>query len=192
MSIRERILAAAACAYAKHGFKGTTTRMIASEAGVNEVTIFRTFGTKAALIAEAVQGKAVREIPSLPELPVDPQRELTAWCDAHLKALRDVAPFIRMAMAEFDEASDQQKCMTEGHTFARNELVAYVERLRDHGKAASDCDCDAAAAMLLGAVFSDAMSRTVMPGVFPQPAESAAERYTRCFLGTISPLHEIS
>jgi len=50
MESRERILAAAARVYAEHGFRGATTRRIAEEAGVNEITIFRQFGSKAALI----------------------------------------------------------------------------------------------------------------------------------------------
>ena len=50
---RERILEAAARVYAMHGFRGATTRLIANEAGVNEVTLFRSFGSKGALL-EAV------------------------------------------------------------------------------------------------------------------------------------------
>jgi AcrR family transcriptional regulator len=53
MVSRERILDAAARVYSKHGFRGATTRLIAAEAGVNEVTLFRTFGSKGALL-EAV------------------------------------------------------------------------------------------------------------------------------------------
>ena len=45
MEIRDRILEAAKRVYAKHGFRGATTRLIAIEADVNEVTIFRTFGS---------------------------------------------------------------------------------------------------------------------------------------------------
>src|SRR5512146_2092286 len=100
MISRERILEAAARVYAKHGFKGATTRLIATEAGVNEVTIFRTFGSKAALITEAVEAHAMRAIGPLPDIPADPQRELTAWCSAHLETLRENAPLIRMSMAE--------------------------------------------------------------------------------------------
>ena len=53
MISRERILEAAGRVYSKHGFRGATTRLIAAEAGVNEVTLFRTFGSKGALL-EAV------------------------------------------------------------------------------------------------------------------------------------------
>ena len=55
---RARILDAAARVYAEYGYRGATTRRIAVAAGVNEVTLFRTFGSKAALIYEAVRSCA--------------------------------------------------------------------------------------------------------------------------------------
>ena len=80
MISRERILEAAARVYAKHGFRGATTRLIAAEAGVNEVTLFRTFGSKGALL-EAVleENDTGDEVSPLPDPPIDPERELTEW-----------------------------------------------------------------------------------------------------------------
>ena len=52
--IRERILDAATRVYTEAGFRGTTTRRVAQEADVNEVTLFRHFGTKEALIKAAL------------------------------------------------------------------------------------------------------------------------------------------
>src|SRR3712207_1163119 len=91
---RARILEAAARVYAEFGYRGATTRRIATAAGVNEVTLFRTFGSKAALIDEAVRSSAAAGASSrsalaasLPEIPVDPERELTAWAVAQLAQL---------------------------------------------------------------------------------------------------------
>ncbi len=47
---RERILRAARQLMAQKGFKGATTRLIAEEAGVNEVTLFRHFGSKEGIL----------------------------------------------------------------------------------------------------------------------------------------------
>ena len=58
MDTRERILQAAARVYAQHGFRGATTRLIAIEAGVNEVSLFRTFGSKAALFEAMMESHA--------------------------------------------------------------------------------------------------------------------------------------
>lgn len=42
----EKVLEAAAELFASHGYASTTTRAIAERAGVNEVTLFRRFGSK--------------------------------------------------------------------------------------------------------------------------------------------------
>src|ERR1700746_3106710 len=47
---RKRILAAAQHVFSRDGFQGATTREIAREAGVNEVTIFRHFHTREELL----------------------------------------------------------------------------------------------------------------------------------------------
>jgi AcrR family transcriptional regulator len=52
---RSRIIEAAARIYAAHGYRGATTRRIAEEAGVNEVTLFRQFGSKSALLDAMVE-----------------------------------------------------------------------------------------------------------------------------------------
>ena len=52
------ILDAVATCAAQYGFSGLTTRRIAKEAGVNEVTLYRRFGNKAALINAAFQREA--------------------------------------------------------------------------------------------------------------------------------------
>ena len=56
---KQQLLDAAVRVYAEGGFRGATTRRIAEEAGVNEVTLFRLFGSKAALIDEAIRCRAV-------------------------------------------------------------------------------------------------------------------------------------
>lgn len=54
-NIRARILQAAIDLVGEYGYKGTTTRMIAERAGVNEVTLFRKFGSKFELFESAVK-----------------------------------------------------------------------------------------------------------------------------------------
>ena len=78
--LRQKLIEAAARVYGEHGFRGATTRRIAEEAGVNEVTLFRHFGSKEALIAECVKHCATTvEDGTLPDVPLDPERELTEW-----------------------------------------------------------------------------------------------------------------
>ncbi len=52
---REKIIKSSLKLFSIYGFKNTTTKLIAKEAGVNEVTIFRYFGTKDNLFQEATK-----------------------------------------------------------------------------------------------------------------------------------------
>src|ERR671916_2617479 len=86
---RERILEAAARVYAQYGFRGATTRLIAQEAGVNEVTLFRLFGSKAQLFDELLHKQLhASNVPVLPKEPGDPEVELVEWCTALLSQMR--------------------------------------------------------------------------------------------------------
>ena len=53
-----RLLEAALEVIAREGYAGATTRQIAAEAGVNEVTLFRRFGSKRGLMMAAVEWEA--------------------------------------------------------------------------------------------------------------------------------------
>src|SRR4051812_31401931 len=55
---RHDILAAAMELFSKKGFRGTTTRDLAYQAGVNEAIIFRHFESKEALYSAILQHKA--------------------------------------------------------------------------------------------------------------------------------------
>jgi AcrR family transcriptional regulator len=135
MSIdKAKLLDVAARVYGEYGFRGATTRRIADEAGVNEITIFRQFGSKESLINEAIRTHSMR--PRLPELavvPVDPERELTEWGSAVLAHLSDIRSLIRRMMSEMDERPEVAPCLGDGPTYSTLRLREYVERLREHG-----------------------------------------------------------
>ncbi|MEO7713138.1 MAG: TetR/AcrR family transcriptional regulator [Gemmatimonadaceae bacterium] len=182
MVSRERILEAAGRVYAKHGFRGATTRLIAIEAGVNEVTLFRTFGSKGALL-EAVleQHQEHDHARSLPSEPVDPFAELTIFVAASLERVRDMRPLLVQTMSELDERPDAAEFACRGRHDIHDTITAYIRRLQARGLAASDIDVDVAAVMLTALVMSDAMARHFVPDVYP-PLDEAAERYVRSFL----------
>lgn len=186
LQARDRILQAAADVYAECGFRGATTRRIAAAADVNEVTLFRLFGSKSALLDEVAQAGASHiPVTLLPETPADPVRELTRWCAAYLEHLRASRSLIRKMMSELEERPEIAPCAGSGPTCAAAELRGYLGRLRRAGLAPTGVDATAAVAMLLGTLFSDAMGRDVWPNVFPQPAEAAPRQYARLFLRAV-------
>jgi AcrR family transcriptional regulator len=181
---RDHVLAAAARLYAEHGFRGTTTRRIAQEAGVNEVTLFRQFGTKTALLLEAIRahGLSGGDAGALPAVPADPLAELTAFANAKRKTLHGMRAMIRKAMAEFEENPEMPRCMTHSAAATHEALKAYFERLAQHGFIPSAADGTAATAMLMSALFNDALGRDINPHAFPHPAASAPATYARLCL----------
>src|SRR3954470_24290681 len=104
MEIRDRILEAAKRVYAKHGCRGATTRLIAIEADVNEVTLFRTFGSKAALFDSLMHSHvSTSPVPELPDEPVDPEAEITRWCTSVLTHMREHRSLLRKSIGELEE-----------------------------------------------------------------------------------------
>ena len=185
MISRERILEAARRVYAKHGFRGATTRLIAIEAGVNEVTLFRTFGSKSALL-EAVLGQhnAAESKPALPDEPVDPLTELTTFVAASMERVREMRPLLVHTMGELDERPEAAEFACRGRHDVHDTITSYIRKLQARGLAASGIDVDVAAVMLTAVVMSDAMARHFVPDVYP-PLGEAAERYVHSFLRII-------
>jgi AcrR family transcriptional regulator len=62
--VRQAVLAATLELLQEHGYEGMTTKDIARRARVNEASLFRRWGTKAALVAEAVQDYSALETPT--------------------------------------------------------------------------------------------------------------------------------
>jgi len=183
MDIRDRILDAAKRVYEQHGFRGATTRLIAIEAGVNEVTLFRTFGSKAALFEALMQNHVSQSpIPALPDNPQSPERDLTDWVATVLGHMRDNRALIRTSFGEIEERPEAAVCMCEGPNCAGMLLTDYVLRLQSLGLADPDGDIQTAVAMLMSSMFGDAISRDVMPNAFPQPESEAPQKYVRVFM----------
>ncbi len=186
MDVREKLLQAAVRVFEEAGSRGATTRRIAGEAGVNEVTLFRHFGSKAALLSEALQCAARHSrTAGFPEVPQDARAELTEWSRMQLDHLHRARSMIRTSMGEFEQDPSLARCVGEAPARVADELRGYLERLRDAGLADPGFDAGAAAGMLMGALFSDAMGRDIMPERFAYSAEEAPGKYVELFLRAI-------
>ena len=184
--IRQRILTAAARVYSQYGFRGATTRLIATEAGVNEVTLFRTFGSKADLLEAMLQSRmAANSAPTITGDLSDPAAEITAWCSQLLTHLRGHSHIIRKTIAEAEERPDPACAACEGANSASASLVLYVERLRNAGFADPDADVNTAVSMFMSAMFGDSLYREIIPRAFPQPVEDAPAKYVQTFLRAV-------
>ncbi|NET36673.1 MAG: TetR family transcriptional regulator [Cyanothece sp. SIO1E1] len=104
-STRKRLVQAALELFAAQGVTETTTRQIAELADVNEVTLFRHFGSKHGLLLAVIEeaevftqlgevlGQRTKEIRNF-------DQALQAYADVHLQALEGIPEFVRSLVGE--------------------------------------------------------------------------------------------
>jgi AcrR family transcriptional regulator len=182
MNVKDQLLEAALQVYSESGYHGATTRRIAAAAGVNEITLFRHFGSKDALLREALGRCQAEGFVPLPEDPHDPLQELTDWSRSHLQHLHQRAALIRTCLGEFAERPDLVSPEISCPVQSARTLAAYLERLKERGLAAESTEPRAAATMLLGTLFADAIGRDLVPDMYSVPTEEAPAQYVALFL----------
>ena len=193
---RALLLDAALEAFGTRGYHAVTIRQIAEEAGVNEVTLFRQFGSKDALLDLMMQEcSRIKQEATFPLEPVDPEQELLDWVTVHHTALVGMRAIVRQMMSDAEERPDAADCATHGPSAAMAQVREYVVKLRRHGwitesGEVSPGEVRAAATMLMGAVFADGMNRDMMPTMFTQPVPETLRAYVRIFLRGVGALQE--
>ncbi len=184
--VRTSLLKAAIKLFAEHGSRGATTRRIAQEAGVNEVTLFRHFPTKQALLHAALdQFASDTAYERLPDTPGDIGAELETWARDHHKHLHKLRALIRTSMGEFEDNPEQCKQALCLSISIANELTDYLTTAQRRGLIAPDVVPAAATAMLMGTLFSDAMGRDPMPERYPYTMRDGVTHYLQLFLRAI-------
>ncbi|HEV8612411.1 MAG TPA: helix-turn-helix domain-containing protein [Gemmatimonadales bacterium] len=186
MPLRDKILHAATELYAETGFRGTTTRQIAQRAGVNEVTVFRHFGSKTALLSEAIQCACGRQEPNLlPEVPRNVREELLQWARVTWDGLWKRRAVIRSALGEIEAHPELYPKENSATACAGRELGAYLERCRAAGLVRASVDVATATATLMGTLFADALTRDVLPFVYRREPAQALVDYVELLLRAI-------
>jgi AcrR family transcriptional regulator len=154
---RQLLISAAARVFARDGLDGATTRAISREAGVNEVTLFRNFGTKEHLIEAVVAGAFGRErAPSdAGERGTCLRADLASFARRYEELLEANLPLVRTMIGEIHRHADCRQEALKGIFWPMRE--ALVERLRaacKTGEARPGLNPALAADLLAGMVFS--------------------------------------
>lgn len=126
---RTRIMHAASQLFAEKGFAGTTTRAIAEKSGVNEVTIFRHFGTKENLAKEIMNqfgGFAIAEDLKT-HFSGDYVQDLTLVGHALMKVMTERSDAMRMAICEAGNFPEFQQVVAENPRQLRRMLAGYFD-----------------------------------------------------------------
>ncbi len=182
---RTRILAAAARVFAREGLTGATTRAIAREAGVNEVTLFRLFQSKARLLAAVVGqnfgGSARKGAP--PAASADLRADLTALARDYDRLLTDNLPLARTMVGEIHHHHRTHERQVFRAVFqpVKSALVGRLEVAQRRGELPKAVPAALLADLLTGMLFTGVLRRSARD---LRPGYSAAA-YLRAAVGLV-------
>jgi len=184
---RERILDAAHGLFAQHGFRGATTRRIAADAGVNEVTLFRLFACKDELLREAIERQSLHSIDALhahrlPTTPRDLRKELTGYLMGTLRGFLQAQQAVRTSMAEWEQHPSLQEPLLRTTHSVYDELRAYLKAAQVNGLIRSDMGVAVMTQTVLATVFADALLRDMVPDRFPLEPQASVDAYIEIVL----------
>jgi AcrR family transcriptional regulator len=187
---RQLLLKAAARVFARDGLEGATTRAISREAGVNEVTLFRNFGTKEHLLEAVVGSKFGR--PAKAEPPAGSRRSLSQ--DLNAFALRYEAllvanlPLVRAVIGEIHRhALCQHEALRGIFWPMRTALVERISGASRSGEVRKGVNPSVAADLFAGTIFSAVMRRTSLRRTQDYSAAEYRRSSVELFIRGISP-----
>ena len=161
---RERILKAAAEIIASRGYTRATTRAIAEAANVNEVTLFRHFGTKRNLLSEMIQDRS-----ALPDLKAifqnalsgDYRQDLILLGTAFYRAITQRKEALRLMLCEAQEIPELGEVLVQVPDQLREILTDYFRKAITGGQA-REMDPEVMAQGFLGMFFSYGIAREIL------------------------------
>jgi AcrR family transcriptional regulator len=164
----EKLLRATLKLISEKGYLGATTREIAQEAGVTELTLFRHFGSKEMLFEELL--KTYTFLPKLKELlpeleGLTCEQSLTMIARRFLLTLKDRKPMIKILYSEV--TTYPEKIRTVYNNFIdeiRATLAGYFEVLQNRGILNKTISPEMAARVFLWILFSYFRSEEIMRG----------------------------
>jgi len=160
---RLRILAATRSLLAMKGRRGTTTREIADEAGVNEATLFRQFGNKDALIDACVEHccSTVELEELLASLDGDLERDLVRIAAALVQRMENVRDLIVMSLIEEESQGSVGEAAWRAPTAIKKIVADYMAKRIAAGELAGNPLF--LARFFMGMIFSYVMGRKRFP-----------------------------
>lgn len=161
----EAILQAAAELIGERGYRGTTTRAIAERAGVNEVTIFRRYGSKQGVLqalgqswSKAMAGFAVS---SLPE-PEDTRGTLESLARLEIRQALELGPSALRLAFDAESEPEVMAVMGAGPSSNLEGLAAYLTSRQEVGDVRSDLEPHVMAEAFFALTSSLVMTRQVL------------------------------
>jgi AcrR family transcriptional regulator len=133
---RARILQAAAQIFAEQGYARATTRALAEAAGVNEVTLFRHFGSKENLFAAIIDEYAASALTGAFEarLTGDYRQDLMMMGSHVMEALMERRDAMRLMLCEAEHFPEVGEVLARNPRQLRRALAGYLQGQIDKGR----------------------------------------------------------
>jgi len=133
---RQRILEAAARVFAEKGYARATTRALAAAANVNEVTLFRHFGSKEGLFSAIVESYAAPALNTAmtAQLTGDYRQDLHTMGSSVLQALLERREPLRLMLCEAGHFPEVRQVLAQNPRVLRQALAAYLRRQMGLGR----------------------------------------------------------
>lgn len=156
---RQRILEAAARVFAEKGYARATTRALAAAANVNEVTLFRHFGSKEGLFSAIVESYAAPALNTAmtAQLTGDYRQDLHTMGSSVLQALLERREPLRLMLCEAGHFPEVRQVLAQNPRVLRQALAAYLRRQMGLGRVCRP-HAEAAAQAFWGMFFAYTIS----------------------------------
>ncbi len=179
---RLRLLAATRSLLAAKGRRGTTTREIADQAGVNEATLFRQFGSKDALVDACVEHycSTVELQELLASLDGDLERDLQRIAFALMQRMENVRDLIVMSLAEENADGTVGEAAWRAPTAIKKIVADYMAKRIAAGELSGNPLF--LARFFMGMVFSYVMGRKRFPEEYAADPAAVVEFQVGLFL----------
>ena len=152
---RQRIIRAALQLFGEVGYSLATTRAIADAAGVNEVTVFRHFGSKKNLLSACVEAFNQASFTGTfeTELTGDYPEDIARMAQMQTQSTREGMRVIRLLFCDSRNLPELREVMLAGGRGNLARLSAYFQRQMDAGVVRPDLNAEALA-MAFDSLFS--------------------------------------
>ncbi len=176
---RQRLIDAAIRVCSERGLHAATTREIAEVADVNEVTLFRHFGSKEKLIAALFEQVLATLSESLNDTETDEhdlERNLFRYAQRHNELLTANEAFIRTIIGESKRHPEQARMiMCEAGRAKRELLIEYLRAAQNADSVRKDIDLGPAVDAFTGMLLAGMLRRTS----FKDYVDYSADEYLR-------------
>lgn len=181
---KQRILAAAELVFSRDGFHGATTREIAREAGVNEVTIFRHFHTREELLRATLE-HGCAAINALIHPDETWKGELADRLERYVRelytAIRQRESIVRAFISEARALPESiRTALQEFMLIKKARFVAALREVQELGLVRKEADVSAAADFIRDSIHS-AMLRHTLYRTDPETVDAHLRGVTDIF-----------